>query len=90
MAVFVYVEGLGVVDKAAAAVPARKRSAAVPCPQVMPDMAGYVSPLSEPGERPAWIEGRHARREELKRNNCREVDPSEYRQDDPKTWKGRR
>ena len=48
-------------------------------PFVWSDLPGYVSPLSEPGKDPKWIEGRAARREELKRNNCREVDPSEFR-----------
>ena len=44
---------------------------------MVPDIKGYVSPCSEPSD-PVWVEGRAARREDLKRNQCREVDPSEY------------
>lgn len=39
------------------------------------DLPGYFSPLGD-GK---WVEGRTARREHLKRNNCREVDPSEWK-----------
>lgn len=41
-------------------------------PYVMADLPGYKSPLGT-----GWIEGRRARREDLARGNCREVDPSE-------------
>lgn len=42
--------------------------------QIMRDLPGYKSPLGT-----GWIEGRAARREDLKRGGCREVDPSEWR-----------
>ena len=48
-------------------------------PMVIGDLADYVSPLSEPGRPPVVISGRRERREELKRNNLREVDPSEWK-----------
>lgn len=38
------------------------------------DLPAYKSPLGD-----GVIEGRAARKEHLKRNNCREVDPSEFR-----------
>lgn len=40
--------------------------------QIIGDIKPYMSPLGT-GE----VSSRHQRREELKRNNCREVDPSE-------------
>lgn len=40
---------------------------------VMSDLPGYRSPLGT-----GWVEGRVARREDLKRGNCREVDPGEW------------
>lgn len=43
--------------------------------QIMSDLAAFKSPL----EGHKTIEGRAAFREELKRNNCRQVDPSEWR-----------
>lgn len=43
-------------------------------PAVIPDTPAYKSPLGT-----GMIEGRAARREDLKRGNCREVDPTEYR-----------
>jgi hypothetical protein len=43
-------------------------------PQVMPDTPEYISPVTR---KP--IVGRAARREDLKRAGCREVDPSEYK-----------
>lgn len=46
---------------------------------VIRDIPEYVSPLSEPGKPPVVIDGRRQRREELRRNNLREVDPSEWR-----------
>jgi len=38
------------------------------------DLPGYRSPLGT-----GWIEGRAARREDLKRGHCREVDPTEFK-----------
>lgn len=38
------------------------------------DIPDYMSPLGN-----GLISGRRARREELKRNNCREVDPAEFK-----------
>ncbi len=46
---------------------------------ILSDLADYVSPLSEPGKAPQIISGRAQRREELRRNNLREVDPSEWK-----------
>lgn len=43
-------------------------------PMVVPDTPAYKSPLGD-----GVIEGRAARREHLKRNNCREVEPSEFK-----------
>jgi len=43
-------------------------------PYIIPDTPGYRSPLGT-----GWIEGRAARREDMKRGQCREVDPSEYK-----------
>jgi hypothetical protein len=42
--------------------------------QIMRDLPAYKSPLGD-----GVIEGRAARREHLKRNNCREVEPSEWK-----------
>ena len=39
---------------------------------VMSDTPGYMSPLGT-----GFIDGRRARREDLKRGGCREVDPGE-------------
>lgn len=39
------------------------------------DLPGYFSPLGDN----KWIEGRVARREHLARNNCRELDTSEWK-----------
>lgn len=41
---------------------------------VMGDLKPYKSPLGN-----GWVDGRRARREELARSGCREVDPSEYK-----------
>ena len=41
-------------------------------PYIQPDLPAYRSPLGT-GE----IDGRYARREDMKRGGCREVDPSE-------------
>jgi hypothetical protein len=43
-------------------------------PFVRSDIPAYKSPLGT-----GVIDGRAARREDLKRNNCREVDPSEHK-----------
>ena len=43
-------------------------------PQVMPDTPEYISPVTR-----KLVTGRAARREDLKRSGCREVDPSEYK-----------
>ena len=41
-------------------------------PMIRSDLAGYRSPVTG-----LWVEGRRARREDLARSGCREVDPSE-------------
>lgn len=41
---------------------------------VVSDLPAYKSPLGT-----GVIDGRSARREDLRRNNCREVDPSEHK-----------
>ncbi len=41
---------------------------------VQSDLKPYKSPLGT-----GWVDGRAARREELKRSGCREVDPSEWK-----------
>lgn len=45
----------------------------VAMPSVQSDIEPYKSPLGN-----YMVDGRAARREDLKRNGCREVDPSEY------------
>ncbi len=45
----------------------------VAMPQVQSDLEPYKSPLGN-----YWVDGQAARRNDLKRNGCREVDPSEY------------
>ncbi|HEX6963274.1 MAG TPA: hypothetical protein VF175_15510 [Lacipirellula sp.] len=42
--------------------------------QIVPDIKGYLSPCGT-----GWIDGRAARREDLKRTNSREVDPGEFK-----------
>ena len=42
-------------------------------PIIVSDIPAYMSPLGT-----GLIDGRRARREDLKRNNCREVDPGEW------------
>ena len=44
------------------------------CPQVMGDIPEYMSPTGS-----GVIGSRSARREDLKRHGCREVDPGEYK-----------
>ena len=46
----------------------------LPCPTILGDIPEYLSPLGT-----GLITSRSQRREELKRNNCREVDPSEFK-----------
>lgn len=50
------------------------KASALPSPYVRGDLPSYVSPVSG-----KVIEGRAARREDLARTGCREVDPSEYK-----------
>ena len=61
--------------------PETKRST-LPSPAIWPDIPAYRSPLGT-----GMIEGRRARREDLLRGNCREVDPSEKPHLEPKTAK---
>jgi hypothetical protein len=65
--VTIYVLRNGVLVEKDSAPPARGVS-------VWSDLAAYKSPLGT-----GVIEGRYARREDLKRGNCREVDPSEFK-----------
>lgn len=60
--------------------PVNRARSNLACPQVMSDAAAYLSPLGT-GE----IDGRYARREDMKRGNCREVDPSERIDTTPKS-----
>lgn len=53
----------------------RVRAAA---PMIQSDLPAYKSPLGT-----GWVVGRAARREEMKRHNVREVDPSEFRRSPP-------
>jgi hypothetical protein len=46
----------------------------VVAPRVISDLPAYMSPLGT-----GMIDGRRARREDLKRNNCREVAPDEWK-----------
>jgi hypothetical protein len=46
----------------------------ISAPQIISDLPAYMSPLGT-----GLIDGRRARREDLKRHNCREVDPGEWR-----------
>jgi hypothetical protein len=46
---------------------------AICAPLILSDTPAYMSPLGT-----GLIDGRAARREDLKRNNCREVDPAEW------------
>jgi hypothetical protein len=43
-------------------------------PYIMRDTPAYISPVTR-----KMIDGRAARREDLKRSGCREVDPSEWK-----------
>ena len=51
-----------------------RKSKVITMPYVRGDLPGYVSPVTG-----KWIEGRAARREDLARTGCREVDPSEHK-----------
>jgi len=46
----------------------------ISAPRVVSDLPAYASPLGD-----GMVEGRAARREHLKRNGCREVDPGEFK-----------
>lgn len=46
----------------------------VPVPYIASDLPAYASPLGD-----GVIEGRRARREHLKRNGMREIDPTEHK-----------
>jgi hypothetical protein len=52
--------------------PAPKKSDGIHVPQLMSDLPAYYSVASN-----KWVEGRAARRDDLARTGCREVDPSE-------------
>lgn len=52
-----------------------ERAAPVALPSIMRDIPAYRSPVT--GQ---MVDGRSARRDDLARSNCREVDPSEIRQ----------
>lgn len=65
---YVYREGLGVIEAERA--PPRQLT-----PYVQSDLKPFKSPL----EGHPVIDGRRALREELARNNCRLVDPTEHR-----------
>lgn len=56
--------------------PAPRRASAAP--MIQSDLPAYKSPLGT-----GWVEGRAARREEMKRHSVREVDPSEFRRSPP-------
>lgn len=50
------------------------RRASMTSAMIMRDLPAYLSPLGD-----GWVDGRAARREHLKANNCREVDPGEWK-----------
>lgn len=54
----------------------RDKKSDFPCPFVVRPFKPYFSPNSTP-DKPILIETREQRREDLKRHNQREVDPSE-------------
>lgn len=47
----------------------------ITAPMVIADIPGYTSPIDG-----RWVEGRRARKEDLRRNGCREYDPTERTQ----------
>lgn len=73
MTLYVWRDGIGFVDKKTGERMVLEHGD-ISCPAVISDLPAYMSPLGT-----GMIDGRAARREDLKRNNCREVDPSEYR-----------
>ena len=52
----------------------QRRSKKIACPMIISDLPAYVSPVTG-----KLIEGRKARREDLARSGCREVDPTEFK-----------
>lgn len=54
--------------------PMETRGAAIARPYIASDIPAYASPLGD-----GVVEGRAARREHLKRNGMRELDPSEHK-----------
>jgi hypothetical protein len=58
------------------------KSNKITAPLIQSDLPAYMSPLGT-----GLIDGRRARREDLKRNNCREVAPDEFKpQREVKRW----
>lgn len=53
--------------------PHPNRSTIFDAPTVLSDIPGYVSPATG-----KWVEGRVARKEDLKKAGCREIDPQEF------------
>lgn len=74
MTLYVWRDVVGWVDKKTGERMVLEHGGEISCPAVLPDLPAYMSPLGT-----GLIDGRAARREDLKRNNCREVDPTEYR-----------
>lgn len=70
MTVWVFRSGQ-MVDRDTVPAPSVKRGD-YPCPQVASDIKEYMSPAGT-----GMITSRSHRREDLKRNNCRDLDPSE-------------
>lgn len=92
MARYVYSDGR-LVDKDTGVPMPHGKWNSVQAPQVMRDIKPYRSPIDG-----RWIDGKRERREDLKRNGCREVDPGEwsgeyrkdkYRENDWKAAKAR-
>ena len=46
---------------------------------IIPDIEGYVSPCTDAEGKHPFISSRNARREDLKRNDCVEIDPGYFR-----------
>jgi hypothetical protein len=61
-------------DTGAPMLTAEERARPISLPQVRGDIPAYWSPLTG-----KIIEGRHARSEEMKRENVRELDPTEHK-----------
>lgn len=64
-------KGNRLVDKATGK-PTPDVSTGIHVPQIQSDLPAYFSVASG-----KWVDGRRARRDDLKRTGCREVDPSE-------------